>query len=65
METHIAHRCLSLKDSVTLGFVGHLSNLTGCSRLAPQSKSKLIFSDSLIEKRTKNWLSDIGIFSEF
>ena len=35
LETRIAHRP---KDTVTLGFVGHKSNLTGRERLAPQSK---------------------------
>ena len=43
LETHIAHRCLKMKDTVTLGFVGHKSNLTGGQRLAPQSKN--VFSD--------------------
>ena len=31
------------KDTVTLGYVGHKSNLTGRERLAPQSKN--LFSD--------------------
>ena len=35
LETRIAHRP---KDTVTLGFVGHKSNLTGRERLAPESK---------------------------
>ena len=39
LETRIAHRCLKPKDMVTLGFVGHKSNLTGRERLAPQSKN--------------------------
>ena len=43
LETRIAHQCLKLKDTVTLGFVGHKSNLTGGERLAPQSKN--VFSD--------------------
>ena len=43
LETRIAHRCLKPKDMVTLGFVGHKSNLTGRERLAPQSKN--LFSD--------------------
>ena len=51
LETRIAHRP---KDTVTLGFVGHKSNLTGRETLAPQSK---IYS--LIAKRTKNWFSEI------
>ena len=59
LETRIAHRP---KDTVTLGFVGHNSNLTGCERLAPQSKN--LFSDCEL-KRTKNWFNEIGIFSEF
>ena len=37
VETRIAHPCLKPKDTVTLGFVGHKSNLTGRERLAPQS----------------------------
>ena len=56
LETRIAHRP---KDTVTLGFVGHKPNLTGRERLAPQSKNLLI------AKRTKNWFSEIGTFSEF
>ena len=43
LETRIAHRCLKPKDKVTLGFVGHKSNLTGHEKLAPQSKN--LFSD--------------------
>ena len=43
LETRIAHRFLKPKDRVTLGFVGHKSNLTGRKRLAPQSKN--LFSD--------------------
>ena len=43
LETRIAHRFLKWKDTVTLGFVGHKSNLTGCERLAPRSKN--LFSD--------------------
>ena len=33
VETRIAHRCLKPKDTVTLGFVGHKSNLIGRERL--------------------------------
>ena len=40
LETRIAHRP---KDTVTLGFVGHKSNLTVRERLAQQSKD--LFSD--------------------
>ena len=47
LETRIAHRP---KDTVTFGFVGHKSILTGSERLAPQSK---IYS--VIAKKTKNW----------
>ena len=47
LETCIAHR---LKDTVTLGFVGHKSNLTGRKRLAPQSKN--LFSDCEKDKKT-------------
>ena len=43
LETHIALRCLKLKHAVTLGFVGHKSNLTRGERVAPQSKN--VFSD--------------------
>ena len=43
LETRIAHQCLKPKDAVTLGFVGHKSNLTGSERLASQSKN--LFSD--------------------
>ena len=43
LETRITHRFLKSKDTVTLGFVGHKSNLTGCERLAPRSKN--LFSD--------------------
>ena len=43
VETRIAHRCLKPKDTVTLGFVGQKSNLTGRERLAPQSRN--FFSD--------------------
>ena len=43
LETRIAHRFLKPKDTVTLGFVGHKSNLTGPERLAPRSKN--LFSD--------------------
>ena len=50
LETRIAHRP---KDTVTLGFVGHKSNLTGRETLAVNAK------------RPKNWFSAIGIFSEF
>ena len=42
VETRIAHQCLKPKDTVTLGFVGHKSNLTGRVRLAPQSKNLFI-----------------------
>ena len=59
LETRIAQRP---KDTVILGFVGHKSNLTVRERLAPQSKIKFF---SVIAKRTKNWFSAIGIFSEF
>ena len=57
LETRIAHRP---KDKVTLGFVGHKSNITGRERLPPQSKN--LFSDS---EKEKYWFSAIGIFSEF
>ena len=57
LETRIAHRP---KGTVTLGFVGHKSNLTGRETLARQSK---IYS--VDAERTKNWFSAIGIFSEF
>ena len=46
LETRIAHRP---KDTVTLGFVGHKSNLTGRERLAPQSKN--LFSDCEKDKK--------------
>ena len=46
LETRIAHRP---KDTVTLGFVGHKSNLTGSERLAPQSKN--LFSDCEKDKK--------------
>ena len=59
LEARIAHRP---KDTVTLGFVGHKSNLTGRERLAPQSKN--LFSDCEKDKNL-NWFSEIGIFSEF
>ena len=49
LETRIAHRCLKPKDTVTLGFVGHKSNLTGRERLAPQSKN--LFSDCEKDKK--------------
>ena len=49
LETRIAQRCLKPKDTVTLGFVGHKSNLTGRERLAPQSKN--LFSN--LEKDKK------------
>ena len=39
VETRIAHRFLKPKDTATLGFVEHKSNLTGRERLAPQSKN--------------------------
>ena len=52
LETRIAHRP---KDTVTLGFVGHKSNLTGRERLAPQSKN--LFSDC---EKEKNWFSAIS-----
>ena len=39
VETRIAHRP---KDTVTLGFVGHKSNLSARERLAPQSKNLFI-----------------------
>ena len=45
-ETRIAHRP---KDTVTLGFVGHKSNLTGRERLAPQFKN--LFSDCEKDKK--------------
>ena len=41
--TRRAHPCLKPKDTVTLGFVGHKSKLTGRERLAIQSKN--LFSD--------------------
>ena len=47
LETRIAHRP---KGTVTLGFVGHKSNLTGRERLAPQSKN--LFSDCEKDKKT-------------
>ena len=56
LETRIAHRP---KDMVTLGFVGHKSNLTGREK----DHNPKIYS--VIAKRTKNWFSAIGIFSEF
>ena len=40
LETRIAHRP---KDTVTFGFVGHKTNLTGRETLASQSKN--LFSD--------------------
>ena len=46
LETRIAHRP---KDTVTLGFVGHKSSLTGRERLGPQSKN--IFSDCEKDKK--------------
>ena len=46
IETRIAHRP---KDTVTLGFVGHKSNLTGRERLALQSKT--LFSDCEKDKK--------------
>ena len=46
LETRIAHRP---KDTVTLGFVGHKSNLTGRERLASQSKDS--FSDREKDKK--------------
>ena len=46
LETHIAHRP---KDTVTLEFGGHKSNLTGRERLAPQSKK--LFSDCEKDKK--------------
>ena len=36
LETRIAHPSFKPKDAVTLGFVGHKSNLTGRERLAAQ-----------------------------
>ena len=42
VETRIAHRCLKPEDTVTLGFVGHKSNLTGRERLAPEKGKKLV-----------------------
>ena len=50
LETRIAHRCPKPKDTVTLGFVGHKSNLTGRERLALQSKN--LFSDCEKDKKT-------------
>ena len=58
LETRIAHRP---KDTITLGFVGHKSNLTGRERLAPQSKN--LFSDCEKEKKTGLVHVTIGIFS--
>ena len=58
LETRIAHRP---KDTVTLGFVGHKSNLTGRERLAPQSKN--LFSDREKDKKMV-LISEIGIFSK-
>ena len=46
LETHIAYRP---KDTVTLGFVVHKSNLTGRERGAPQSKN--LFSDCEKDKK--------------
>ena len=46
LETRIAHRP---KDTVTLGFARHKSNLSGHERLAPQSKN--IFSDCDKDKK--------------
>ena len=46
LETRIAH---GLKDTVTLGFFGHKSNLTVRERLAPQSKN--LFSDCEKDKK--------------
>ena len=48
LETRIAHRFLKPKDRLKLRFVGHISNLTGRERLAPQSKNLL--SDSEKDK---------------
>ena len=56
LETRIAYRP---KDTVTLQFVGHKSNLTG------REKTRTTKIYSVIAKRTKNWFSEIGIFSEF
>ena len=36
LETRIVHRCLKPKDTVTLGFVGHKSNLTRKTRTTIQ-----------------------------
>ena len=57
LETRIAHRP---KDTVTLGFVGHKSNING--REGSHHNPKIY---SVIAKRTENWFSAIGIFSEF
>ena len=46
LETHIA---LRPRDTVTPGFLGHKSNLTGRKRLAPQSKN--LFSDCEKDKK--------------
>ena len=47
LKTRIAHH--RPKDTVTLGFVGHKSNLTGRGRLPPQSKN--LFSDCEKDKK--------------
>ena len=61
MEPSIAHRALWLKDTVTLGFVRHKSNLTRRERLAPQSKS--IFSDCEKDKELLNsWAVILAYF---
>ena len=53
VETRIAHRCLKPKDTVTQTQLGAKDS---------HHNPKIY---SLIEKRTKNWFSEIGIFSEF
>ena len=57
METRIAHRCLRPKDTVTLGLVGHKSNLSGAKDSHHNPK---IYS--VIEKRTKTGLVKLAYF---
>ena len=59
LETRIAHRCLKPKDTVTLGFVGHKSNLTGRDIKDSHHNPKIY---SVIEKRTTNWFSELTYF---
>ena len=56
LEIRIAHRCLKPKDTVTLGFVAHK-----CAKDSHHNPK--IYS--VIGKRTKNWFSEKGMFSEF